>query len=1246
MKRDFLIRYANCTLLAAQLEKEGQEGVIQSCVDFLESSEFIRLQEVDGAVRYVATRLGLACLAASLGPDESLKVFTELSKARKQFVLENELHIIYLIVPIYAAVSWPNMDWMSYLSLWEELSEDMKRVGTIVGVEERWMVRAMRGTVRTTDPEQRKCLAIHQRFYTALALHDLVNEMPLSRVASTYGATKGMLQSLQQAASTFSGMVTVFCDRLGWSNLELLVGQFQSRMEFGVQRELVDLCKLMSVDGARARMLYNAGIVSVASLATAKPGDVENILHTNTAFSGAETNRRKIKNIFIVGLPAMTEEECAQMMVKEARNVLRRDLGISEGAWTEANPLLQKAVKLVTTPKHPQMKQEKTPALHSRSFSGKKRRSSLKVSPHLKYQLETTKPTSLTQKLQRDIVSPEQKDSRTLIKPDNSSPDLQKVDGSEEVCETDKKVNLNVEPSVEKPVKIIEEEEEDMFDLSESFDMSSVMENIFVDEVETAGGQRKQKKVSWGDDQEGPLCTEKLMTPEDKEEMEEVEKETEKSFVPETPRFKVCSEDLELHWSDSDTDSVCVVEENEEVFSNTTSNTTTNTSVEEFGESISDSVLNQVMSKQEEEDVARNLELSEGMLVAMDDLNSQVSFSDVDLVETSPLENRWGRKRRKLTQLNEANTSNAEDDMFCDSDTEPSSISGVGEEAGRLCVVDLCSNREVFTSFQQEFKLQTEFSLAVAVARYEENIAKEPSKEVLLVDHGVVVGVAICWSRLVSFYLQLEEDTESPDDSLTPPDDEASISLDERLSLVRSLLSRDEAVVAASDFKFQANLLYSVTGMMVRCRARDPLVAGWLLDPTATQNTLNRLLLDLSPELAHLLATLGSAPGYGSVSANPGGSQPARQRAVAEAVIVNSLHSKLTDKLSSLGLLEHYQQVEMNCQRILVKMELAGMGINEREYEDTRLLLDARLRIIEDSAYKMAGRHFSLSSPPDVCKVLYTELKMPLNGDPKLPSKPGRGGRGGVKPSAAKESLEKLAALEYKLPSLVLEHRRLSSAISKTLAPLLSVCQPHPVLGCPRVYSRSITNTSTGRVSLQEPNMQNIPRDFPVELTSELRRRALGRRSSRRRQNNSSLALSPLSRLLSPLEPSTTVSLRLAVTPSEGNILLSAGYKLSLLFSSISHLCVFRLQPAGVEDPRSPLIRLRPAPVTQGGAGRLQGHGGADQQLPGGRGHRPDETAGQADRVRSHLRYRGQVPGGPAGGGHDGGHEVHGEVQI
>ncbi len=39
-----------------------------------------------------------------------------------------------------------------------------------------------------------RSLSIHNRFYTALALHDLVNEVPLMTVSAKYGASKGMLQ--------------------------------------------------------------------------------------------------------------------------------------------------------------------------------------------------------------------------------------------------------------------------------------------------------------------------------------------------------------------------------------------------------------------------------------------------------------------------------------------------------------------------------------------------------------------------------------------------------------------------------------------------------------------------------------------------------------------------------------------------------------------------------------------------------------------------------------------------------------------------------------------------------------------------------------------------------------------------------------------------------------------------------------------------------------------------------------------
>ncbi len=47
--------------------------------------------------KYFPTQLGSAVLASALSPDEGLVVFAELQKARRNFVLENELHIIYQV---------------------------------------------------------------------------------------------------------------------------------------------------------------------------------------------------------------------------------------------------------------------------------------------------------------------------------------------------------------------------------------------------------------------------------------------------------------------------------------------------------------------------------------------------------------------------------------------------------------------------------------------------------------------------------------------------------------------------------------------------------------------------------------------------------------------------------------------------------------------------------------------------------------------------------------------------------------------------------------------------------------------------------------------------------------------------------------------------------------------------------------------------------------------------------------------
>lgn len=148
---------------------------------------------------------GKACLSSSIAPDEGLALFTELDKARQCFVLDSELHLIYLVTPYNACHSWGNIDWMFYLDLWEKLPPSMKRVGELVGVSESYIVNAARGRISTSTHQLYRKMLVHKRFFIALALQDLVNEKSLAWVCHKFSCNRGMLQSLQQSASSFAG---------------------------------------------------------------------------------------------------------------------------------------------------------------------------------------------------------------------------------------------------------------------------------------------------------------------------------------------------------------------------------------------------------------------------------------------------------------------------------------------------------------------------------------------------------------------------------------------------------------------------------------------------------------------------------------------------------------------------------------------------------------------------------------------------------------------------------------------------------------------------------------------------------------------------------------------------------------------------------------------------------------------------------------------------------------------------------
>nr|XP_056704350.1 DNA polymerase theta [Euleptes europaea] len=344
--------YASCTLLGASLKDDCQDsgkdrerichGSIDACVKWLLENEFIQVLTSDaGKEMYCPTHLGSATLFSSFSPFAALEIFADLQRAMKSFVLENDLHSLYLVTPVYE--DWAKINWYQFFCLWEKLSASMRRVAELVGIEESFLARSVKGKIVARTEKQHRQMAVHKRFFTSLALLDLINEVPLKDVAKKYSCNRGQLQSLQQSAATYAGMITVFCSRLGWHNMEKLLSQFQSRLTFGVQRELCDLVRISLLNAQCARALYQAGFVTVADLAKGDVAEVENAFRNAAPFRStrkavdendqAAEERLNAHCIWMAGWKGLTESEAAHLVVEEAQTLLQQDLAALGVQW-------------------------------------------------------------------------------------------------------------------------------------------------------------------------------------------------------------------------------------------------------------------------------------------------------------------------------------------------------------------------------------------------------------------------------------------------------------------------------------------------------------------------------------------------------------------------------------------------------------------------------------------------------------------------------------------------------------------------------------------------------------------------------------------------------------------------------------------------------------------------------------------------------------------------------------------------
>jgi len=182
----------------------------------------------------------------------------------------------------------------------------------------------------------------------------------------------------------------------------------------------------------------------------------------------------------------------------------------------------------------------------------------------------------------------------------------------------------------------------------------------------------------------------------------------------------------------------------------------------------------------------------------------------------------------------------------------------------------------------------------------------------------------------------------------------------------------------------------------------------------------------------------------------------------AEATDVSlQVHRTLWPKIEAEPTLKSlYEQIELPLVGVLLRMEQRGVLIDGTKLRQQSNELAMRMHELEAQAHSAAGGPFSLESPKQLQEVLFTKLGLPVLG--KTPT---------GQPSTAESVLEELA-VSYELPKLILEYRgfaKLKSTYTDKLPGQInrSTGRVHTS------YHQAVA--ATGRLSSQEPNLQNIP---------------------------------------------------------------------------------------------------------------------------------------------------------------------------
>ena len=307
-----------------------------------------------------------------------------------------------------------------------------------------------------------------------------------------------------------------------------------------------------------------------------------------------------------------------------------------------------------------------------------------------------------------------------------------------------------------------------------------------------------------------------------------------------------------------------------------------------------------------------------------------------------------------------------------------------------------------------------------------------------------LVGIAFSWEVGKGFYLSFPENRSEAQ---------------ELIEILRPFFEDESIQKIGQNLKYDIKVL-SKYNISVQGKLFDTMLAHYLINPDMRHNmeVLAETYLNYSP--ISIVELLGKK-GKNQLSMRDISLEKITEYAVEDADITLQLKKHFEKELKEANTQKLFDEIEIPLLRVLAEMELEGINLDVPFLNELAKDLDKDIAQLVSKIYELAGEEFNIASPKQLGIVLFEKMK--------LVDKPKKTKTGQY--STAEDVLSYLAK-EHEIVNYILKYRGLAK-LKSTYIDTLPI-QVEPTTG--RVHTDYMqTVAATGRLSSNNPNLQNIP---------------------------------------------------------------------------------------------------------------------------------------------------------------------------